>query len=260
LRRNVPAILARLGVLAAAEAPAIVAGEILAAGEMGVAVARLVQLAGISAARVIALLGAEDMLVKSAGLAIARAAFAKVQAQALAILQARACTLPALAARMPHTNAAILEAATAQMVTAGRLRRDNAALQAPDPARDQARAASAAQAEHGLAEILRRAGLSPPEPEAIAPGPATRALVDRLVRRGVLVRAPDPAQGREIIFHYDAVSEARRVLARHLAPPGMLVREAGAVLGISRKYSVPLLEYLDAVKFTRRVADRRVLA
>ena len=35
---------------------------------------------------------------------------------------------------------------------------------------------------------------------------------------------------------------------------------AGAVLGISRKYSVPLLEHLDAIRFTRRIADRRVLA
>jgi len=37
------------------------------------------------------------------------------------------------------------------------------------------------------------------------------------------------------------------------------VAEAGTALGISRKYSVPLLEYLDAIGFTRRVADRRVL-
>ncbi|MBN8899266.1 MAG: SelB C-terminal domain-containing protein, partial [Rhodospirillales bacterium] len=33
----------------------------------------------------------------------------------------------------------------------------------------------------------------------------------------------------------------------------------GAALGISRKYSVPLLEYFDAVQFTRRVGDRRQL-
>ena len=36
--------------------------------------------------------------------------------------------------------------------------------------------------------------------------------------------------------------------------------EIGAALGISRKYSVPLLEHLDAIQFTRRVGDRRMLA
>ncbi len=268
LRRHVPAVLDRLRGLAEAAPATLVDREIRTAGEQGVRIARLAQLGGIAPARAIAVLGPDALLLKDAGaskdfgVAIDLAAFARVQAQALAILRAAdaSLTLGALLAGMPATNAAVLEAAVAVLVEAGKLRRDGAALQAIDPARDQARAAAAAQAERGLAEILRRAGLSPPEPQVIAPGPATRALVDRLVRQGVLVRAPDPAQGREIIFHYDAVTEARRVLAGHLAPPGLLVREAGAVLGISRKYSVPLLEYFDAVKFTRRVADRRVLA
>jgi selenocysteine-specific elongation factor len=245
-----------------------VAGEIAAAGEQGVPVARLGQIAGIAPARAVALLGPDALVLKEGGapkhggVAIERAAFARVQAQALAILRAdgAACSVGAVLARMPATNAAVLEAASAVLLEAGKLRRADAGLQAVDPARDRARAAAAELAERGLAEILRLGGLSPPEPQAIAPGPATRALVDRLVRQGVLVRAPDPAQGREIIFHYDAVSEARLLLARHLAPPGLLVREAGAVLGISRKYSVPLLEYFDSVHFTRRVADRRVLA
>ena len=262
LRRHSPALLERLRALAEAPPATIIGGEIADAGEQGVPVARLAQLAGIAPARTIALLSADVMLLNDAGVAVDRAAFARVQAQALTILQAgdASWTVAALLGRMPGTSAAVLKAAAAVLVEAGKLRRVGAGVEATNPARDHARAAAAEQAERGLAEILRRAGLSPPEPQAIAPGPATRALVDRLVRQGVLVRAPDPAQGREIIFHYDAVTEARRLLARHLAPPGLLVREAGAVLGISRKYSVPLLEYFDAVKFTRRIADRRVLA
>ena len=41
---------------------------------------------------------------------------------------------------------------------------------------------------------------------------------------------------------------------------GLATGEAGKALGISRKYAVPLLEHLDSIKFTRRIADRRVLA
>jgi selenocysteine-specific elongation factor len=32
----------------------------------------------------------------------------------------------------------------------------------------------------------------------------------------------------------------------------------GAALGISRKYSMPLLDHLDAIRFTRRINDRRI--
>jgi selenocysteine-specific elongation factor len=68
-------------------------------------------------------------------------------------------------------------------------------------------------------------------------------------------------QKRELVFHAEAIETAKRRLAPLLAtPPGLLVGEAGAALGISRKYCVPLLEHLDAIRFTRRIADRRVLA
>ncbi|MCA1940658.1 MAG: SelB C-terminal domain-containing protein [Caenispirillum bisanense] len=35
--------------------------------------------------------------------------------------------------------------------------------------------------------------------------------------------------------------------------------EAGRALGTSRKYTIPLLEYLDATGITRRDGDRRVV-
>jgi selenocysteine-specific elongation factor len=75
----------------------------------------------------------------------------------------------------------------------------------------------------------------------------------------VIVRTYDRVQKRELLFHRDAVAEARRRLAPLLIEPGLLVKDAGAVLGISRKYSVPLLEYLDTIQFTQRVGDRRIL-
>ena len=56
------------------------------------------------------------------------------------------------------------------------------------------------------------------------------------------------------------VEDARRRLSTLLTGEGMLVGEVGAALGITRKFTVPLLEYFDSVQFTRRVAERRVLA
>ena len=66
---------------------------------------------------------------------------------------------------------------------------------------------------------------------------------------------------REIVFHRDAIQDAQRRLAPLLEqPPGLLVTEIGAALGISRKYSMPLLDHLDTIRFTRRVKDRRLRA
>ena len=86
-------------------------------------------------------------------------------------------------------------------------------------------------------------------------------MLDRLVRAGDVVRTHDRVQKRDVVFHRDAVADARRLLTPLLErPPGLSVGEIGAALGISRKFSVPLLEHLDAIGFTRRVGDRRMLA
>jgi selenocysteine-specific elongation factor len=87
---------------------------------------------------------------------------------------------------------------------------------------------------------------------------SAKHAVDRLLREGVVVRARDRAKGKEILFHRDAVAEARRRLAPLLvAPSGLLASEVGEALGVSRKYTMPLLDHLDAIRFTRREDDRR---
>jgi selenocysteine-specific elongation factor len=81
---------------------------------------------------------------------------------------------------------------------------------------------------------------------------------------GTVIRAVDRVQRRAVLFHREAVAGARTRLAEAFpnattAESGFLAREAGATLGISRKFSIPLLEHLDAVGFTRRAGDRRVI-
>ena len=36
-------------------------------------------------------------------------------------------------------------------------------------------------------------------------------------------------------------------------------REAAKLLGVTRKYAIPLLEYLDQQRVTRRVGDERII-
>ena len=96
--------------------------------------------------------------------------------------------------------------------------------------------------------------------EIVAHDPRCRQALRRLVQGGRLVPTRDRVQRREIVFHTDAIALARRHLASGFPPPTpFLVAEAGRILGISRKFSVPLLEHLDARGFTRRDGDRRVI-
>ena len=141
----------------------------------------------------------------------------------------------------------MLDEAFARLIAAGAAAERGGLLALPRPDAERARAREEARA--GAARSPRRcagAGSTPPDAAARrARSPAKRAL-DRLVREGVIVRAHDRVQKREILFHRDAIPAAQRRLAPLLAqPPGLLVSEVGAALGISRKYSVPLLEHLD---------------
>ena len=111
-----------------------------------------------------------------------------------------------------------------------------------------------------LAAVLRRAGLTPPDAKQILADPALRRAADRLrARRRAGAHDRPRAETRDAVpSRRDR--DAQHALAPLLAePPGLLVSEAGALLGISRKFSVPLLEYLDAIQFTKRQADRRIL-
>jgi len=84
----------------------------------------------------------------------------------------------------------------------------------------------------------------------------TGKLVDLLIEEGKLVRI-----GGGVVLHAEAVAEARRAVAEHIQKAGALApSDLKQLLGMSRKYSIPLLEWLDAARFTVRKGDTRILA
>ena len=262
LRRHEPARLRRLGELAEAQGAQRLKLVLEDAGGAGVRLTRLAQLSGLSperAAAGAAALGAErlpgDVLVE-------RTALERAGARVAATLEAASDPLPRrrLAERLPRLGPEVLDAAVAGLVAAGRARVEGGRVGLVRAAQDRARADAEAELSRRLGEQLRAGGLAPPDLAAAAPGREARRALERLVHQGVAVRTLDRVQKREVLFHADAVEAARRRLAPLLKPPGLLASEAGRALGVSRKYTIPLLEHLDAVRFTRRVGDRRVLA
>jgi selenocysteine-specific elongation factor len=78
-------------------------------------------------------------------------------------------------------------------------------------------------------------------------------IMTLLLRDRVLVKLAD-----DLVFHRDALDDLRkRLAAEKTRSPKMDVARFKDLTGVSRKYAIPLLEYLDRERVTRRVGDVR---
>ena len=115
---------------------------------------------------------------------------------------------------------------------------------------EQARAAierafeQAGLAVPGLPDVLAKSGVE---------SARARSLLQILLREKRLIRVSD-----DLVFHNTAMEKLRAMLAaRHAAR--FNVGTFKDWTGISRKYAIPLLEYLDRERVTRREGDERVV-
>ena len=114
------------------------------------------------------------------------------------------------------------------------------------------------QARAAIEHAFEQAGLAVPAlPDVLAKSgvePArARSLLQILLREKRLMRVSD-----DLVFHRSAVEKLRALLAAHRAER-FNVGTFKDWTGISRKYAIPLLEYLDREHVTRREADDRVV-
>jgi selenocysteine-specific elongation factor len=85
-------------------------------------------------------------------------------------------------------------------------------------------------------------------------------IVTLLLRDKVLVKISE-----ELVFHQSALADLRKQLAAYkvnATVTGVAKIDVGKfkeLTGVSRKYAIPLLEYLDRERVTRRVGDERVI-
>ena len=109
-----------------------------------------------------------------------------------------------------------------------------------------------------IEELLRTGGLAVPAisdvlTQAGVDAARARTLLQILLRQGKLVRV-----SADLVFHSTALAQLREVLA---ARKGQRfgVAEFKDWTGVSRKYAIPLLEYLDRERLTRREGDQRLI-
>ena len=78
-------------------------------------------------------------------------------------------------------------------------------------------------------------------------------IVTLLLRDKVLVKVSD-----ELVFHRGALEELRRQMTAYKMNSAKIdVAKFKELTGVTRKYAIPLLEYLDRERVTRRVGDVR---
>ncbi|MEO8658686.1 MAG: selenocysteine-specific translation elongation factor [Bryobacteraceae bacterium] len=114
------------------------------------------------------------------------------------------------------------------------------------------------QALEKIEAAFRDAGLSVPAlPEVLAKSgvePArSRSLLQILMRDRKLIRIGD-----DLVFHRSAMDTLRALLATHKGER-FTVPTFKDWTGVSRKYAIPLLEYLDREHVTRREGDERLV-
>jgi selenocysteine-specific elongation factor len=114
-----------------------------------------------------------------------------------------------------------------------------------------------------IVEAYRAGGLKPPDAAAVeAAAKAPKAVVEKLttllLREKVLVRLDT------IVFHAEPLQQLKAEVAglKASTPGGRATVDVAAFkerYGVSRKFAIPLLEYLDRERVTRRTGDVRLV-
>ncbi len=80
-------------------------------------------------------------------------------------------------------------------------------------------------------------------------------VLQYLLRKGILIKVSE-----EIYFHREHLLKAKKLLEDFIKKEGSVrLGEARDLLQSSRKFVLPLLEYFDRTKLTKRVGEKRVL-
>ena len=115
-----------------------------------------------------------------------------------------------------------------------------------------------AESKKTIEEAFARAGLKVPALREVIAGLKVdklraQKIVTLLLRDKMLIKISD-----ELVFHRGALEALRKQIAAHKVKSAKIdVATFKELTGVSRKYAIPLLEYLDRERVTRRVGDAR---
>jgi selenocysteine-specific elongation factor len=115
-------------------------------------------------------------------------------------------------------------------------------------------------AKDEIARAFQKAGLAAPSAREILDSlrvdrPRANKILQILLKEKTLARVTE-----DLIFHQNALEQLRGLIARRKQQSNRInVAVFKELTGLSRKYAIPLLEYLDRERVTRREGDERVI-
>jgi selenocysteine-specific elongation factor len=240
------------------------------AGPAGLSLAAMTSRGGVDPREVEARAGAlvaAKQAVRAADVLVAEPIYARLKDAVVRMLTAHHKSQP-LSEGMPREelreqlfargHAAVFDRALAELSGAGTIfMRDRVALSTHrlELTAEEERARAA------IERVYRDGGLKPPDAAAVAaaagaPAPVVDRMLKLLQRQKALVRID------VLLFHDEALKQLKAEVAA-LKTPGADARiDVGMFkerFGVSRKFAIPLLEYLDRERVTRRVGESRVV-
>ncbi|MEO5895714.1 MAG: selenocysteine-specific translation elongation factor [Vicinamibacterales bacterium] len=115
-------------------------------------------------------------------------------------------------------------------------------------------------ARDSLGALFRIAALAPPDPKTVhAAAGIEIGVADRILK--LLVREKALVRVDELLFHADALAGLKNDLKqrKETGDTRLDVALFKDRYGVTRKFAIPLLEYLDRERVTRRVGNARVI-
>ncbi|MCE7874434.1 hypothetical protein DYH09_29240, partial [bacterium CPR1] len=111
-----------------------------------------------------------------------------------------------------------------------------------------------------LEGVLRSGAFAPPDFDAALAGAQVDARSALIIEGYLLESGRGVKVAPNLVFLEETLARARELLAEAIRQGGPLgASEAREVLGTTRKFLIPMLEYFDRMHFTQRDGDKRIL-
>jgi selenocysteine-specific elongation factor len=163
-----------------------------------------------------------------------------------------------LRSRLPKVDPLVFQAALDELLKDGLIEaeKDRVKIKIEESKKDK----DLELLESQILKGLLRYGFTPPfikdfAAELRQPEAKLRDVLGRLVFEGKIVKVKG-----DMCFHRDVIEDLKQKVRSYLGEKKeMTPSDFKSVLDLSRKYMIPLLEYLDEIKVTIRTGDKRIL-
>jgi selenocysteine-specific elongation factor len=163
-----------------------------------------------------------------------------------------------LRTRLPRVDQNVFQNALNECVRDNRVEVEKDKVKVPSAVGDAGKAIK--EDEAAVLKVLHKYGLTPPglKELSVEAGKKEKDLKDilnRLSFQGKAVKIKG-----DMYFHCDAIEDLKLKAVSYLkTKKEMTPSDFKSVVDVSRKYMIPLLEYLDEIKLTIRTGDKRIL-